>query len=74
MSFEVSDAAVLEAEVRPGGMEAFVEDAVVGGELLETLLKAGVLAGDPLDGVLGPLRLDVGVIVDRRPGEGFGRI
>ncbi len=23
---------------------------------------------------VGPLRLDVGVIVDRRPGEGFGRI
>ena len=23
---------------------------------------------------VGPVRLDVGVIVDRRPGEGFGRI
>lgn len=32
-SFEVGDAAVLEAQVGAGGLESFVEGAVVGGEL-----------------------------------------
>jgi hypothetical protein len=45
LGFEVGDAPVLEAEVGACGLEPFVEGAVVGGE--------------PLDGLLGPLGLQV---------------
>ena len=37
LGFEVSDAAVLEAQVGTGGLEAFVEGAFVGGELADAL-------------------------------------
>lgn len=57
--FEAGDAAILEAEVGAGGFETLVERAVVGGELADPLLECGVLGGDPLDGFLGPLGLQV---------------
>jgi hypothetical protein len=59
VGFEVGDASVLEAEVGPGGLESFVEGAVVGGELADALFEGGVLGGDPLDGFLGPFGLQV---------------
>src|SRR6266498_3767065 len=59
LGFEVGDAAVLEAQVGAGGLESFVENAVVGGELADTLLQGGVLGGDPLDGFLGPFGFQV---------------
>jgi len=55
LCLEVGDAAVLEPQVGSGGIEAFVEGAVVGGELLQALLEGGVLGRDPLDRVLGPM-------------------
>ncbi len=58
-SFEVGEAAVLEAQVGPGCLEAFVEGPVVGGELADALFEGGVLSGDPLDGFLGPFGLKV---------------
>src|SRR6266508_3384319 len=57
--FEIGDAPVLEAQVGPGGLEPFVEGAVVGGELADALLERGVLGGDPLDGLLGPFGFQV---------------
>jgi len=61
--FEVGDAAVLESEVGAGGLEPFVEGAVVGRQLADPLLEVGVLGGvlggDPLDGLLRPLGLQV---------------
>lgn len=59
MCFEVGDAAVLEAQVGPGGVESFIEGAVVGGELVNTLLERGVLRADALNPVLGPVRFEV---------------
>ena len=44
----------MEAQVGAGGLEAFVEGAVVGGELPDALFEGGVLGGDPLDGFLSP--------------------
>jgi hypothetical protein len=49
----------LEAQVGAGGLEAFVEGAIVGGELADTLLQGGVLGGDPLDGFLGSFGFQV---------------
>jgi len=49
----------LEAQVGAGGVEAFVQGAVVGGELADTLLEGGVLGGDALDRVLGPFGFQV---------------
>jgi outer membrane protein assembly complex protein YaeT len=37
-------------------------------------LRYAVGPGVRYDTLIGPLRLDVGVIVDRRPGESFGRV
>ena len=51
----------MEAQVGAGGLEAFVQGAVVGGELAETLLECGVLGGDVLDRVLGPFGFQVAV-------------
>ena len=59
LCFEVGDAAVLEPQVGSGGLESFVEGAVVGGELLQALLERGVLGRDALDRVLGPVRFEV---------------
>ncbi|MYR73710.1 MULTISPECIES: hypothetical protein [unclassified Streptomyces] len=56
---EVGDAAVLEAEVGAGGLEPLVERSVVGRELTDPLLECGVLGGNPLDGFLCPLGLQV---------------
>ena len=39
--------------------EPFVEGAVVGGELADALFEGGVLGGDALDRVLGPLGFQV---------------
>src|ERR1700730_3622806 len=50
---------VLEAQVGAGGLEAFVQGAVVGGELADALLECGVLGGDVLDRVLGPFGFQV---------------
>jgi hypothetical protein len=52
LGFEVGDAA---AEVGAGRLEAFVEGAVVGGELADALLEGG----DPLNGFLGPFGFQV---------------
>lgn len=49
----------MEAEVGAGGLEPLVEGAVVGGQLANSLLEGGVLGGDPLDGFLSPLGLQV---------------
>ena len=49
----------MEAQVGAGGVEAFVQGAVVGGELADTLLEGGVLGGDALDRVLGPFGFQV---------------
>jgi hypothetical protein len=57
--FEVGDAPVLEAHVRPCGLEPLVEGSVVGGELADALFEGGVLGGDALDGLLGPLGFEV---------------
>jgi len=57
--FEVGDAPVLETQVGSGGLEPFVEGAVVGAELADALLERGVLGGDPLDGLFGPLGFQV---------------
>ena len=59
LGFEVGDTPVLEAQVGAGGVEAFVQGAVVGGELADTLLECGVLGGDALDRVLGPFGFQV---------------
>jgi len=59
VGFEVGDAAVLEPQVGAGGLQPLVQGAVVGGGLAEALFEGGVLGGDPLDGVLGPLGLQV---------------
>ena len=42
-----------------GGCQAFLQGAVVGGELADVLLEGGVLGGDPLDGLFGPFGLQV---------------
>lgn len=57
--FEVGDASALEAEVGAGGLESFVEGAVGGGELADALFEGGVPGGDPLDGTLSPIGLQV---------------
>jgi hypothetical protein len=49
----------LEAQVRAGGFESFVECAAVGGELTDTLFEGGVLGGDPLDVILCPFGFQV---------------
>ena len=49
----------METQVGTGGLEPFVEGPVVGGELADSLLERGVLGGDPLDGLFGPLGLQV---------------
>ena len=49
----------MEAQVRACGLEPFVQGAVVGGELADTLFEGGVLGGDALDGLFGPLGLKV---------------
>ncbi|MEL5957641.1 hypothetical protein AADR41_23280 [Streptomyces sp. CLV115] len=59
MGFELGDAAVLEAAVGAGGLEAFFEGAFVLGELADSLFEAGVLGGDALDGLVGPLGFQV---------------
>jgi hypothetical protein len=63
--FEVGDAAVLEAQVGAGGLEAFVKGAVVVGELADALLEGGVLGGDPLDGFLGPFGFQVAYLTEK---------
>ena len=57
--FEVGDTPVLEVQVGAGSLEAFVQGAVVGGELADTLLECGVLGGDAVDRVLGPFGFQV---------------
>jgi hypothetical protein len=59
LGFEVGDAAVLEPQVRPCGFQPLVQGPVVIGELTYSLFEGGVLGGDVLDGVLGPLGLKV---------------
>ncbi|MEV8098963.1 hypothetical protein [Kitasatospora sp. NPDC085879] len=39
----------MEAQVGANGLRAFLQGAVVGGELTNALLEGGVLRGDPLD-------------------------
>ncbi|MEU9234507.1 hypothetical protein [Streptomyces subrutilus] len=67
---EVSDAAVLEAEVGTGGLEPLVERSGVGRELTDPLLECGVLGGDALDGSLLPLGLQVPDPADEFTGAG----
>ena len=59
LGFEVGDAAVLESQVRPCGFQPLVQGPGVRGELPHSLFEGGVLGGDALDGVLGPLGLKV---------------
>lgn len=75
--FEVGDAPVLEAQGGAGGFEAFVEGAVVGGELPDALFECGVLGGDALDRILSPLGFQVSDAAEefsdtRALGEDFG--
>ena len=75
--FEVGDAPVLEAQGGAGGFEAFVEGAVVGGELPDALFECGVLGGDALDRILSPLGFQVSdaakeFSATRALGEDFG--
>ena len=49
----------METQVGPGRREPFAEDAVAGSELADALLEGGVLGCDPLDGLLGPFRLQI---------------
>ena len=62
LCFQVCDALVVEAEVVAGGPEPLVEGAVVGGELADAL---GVFGGDPGDGLLGPLGLEVSDLAEQ---------
>jgi hypothetical protein len=59
LRFELGGAPVGEAQVGAGGLQPLIEGPVVGGELAEALFEGGVLGGDPLDGFLGPLGLQV---------------
>ncbi|MEV7288734.1 hypothetical protein AB0O01_30035 [Streptomyces sp. NPDC093252] len=62
--FEVGDAPVLETEVGPGSPQPFVEGAVAGRELTDSLLEGCVLGGDPLDDLLSPLGLQVAYMAE----------
>lgn len=57
LGFEAGDAAVLEAEVGVGGLEAFVEGAVVGGELADE--KTDAPAGPDIIAPRRPTRVDL---------------
>ncbi|MFC7592216.1 hypothetical protein ACFQYP_57185 [Nonomuraea antimicrobica] len=59
MGFEVGDAPILEPDVGSGRLKAFVECAVLGGELTDTLPEGGVLGGDPDDGLLSPFGFQI---------------
>lgn len=48
-SFEVSDALVGEAQIRPGAFKAFLQRAVFPGELLDAALERDVLGGQSLN-------------------------
>src|ERR1022692_435139 len=70
LCFEASEAAVLEAEVRPGGGEPFVQGPVVGGELAYSLFEGGVLGRDALGGLLAPFGFEVADLAHEFPETG----
>ncbi|WP_329537155.1 hypothetical protein OG568_52490 (plasmid) [Streptomyces sp. NBC_01450] len=53
LSFEVSDALVGEAQVRPGAFKAFLQRAGFPGELLDAALERDVLGGQRLNRLPG---------------------
>jgi len=57
LGLECSDAAVEESGVGPGGREFFVLLPVVVCKFADPLSEAGVLRGDPFDGLVGQLAL-----------------
>lgn len=58
-TLEVRDAPVQETEVGASGLEVLVKRAVSGRQPADSLFECGVLGGDPLDGLLDPLNLQV---------------
>jgi hypothetical protein len=51
---ELGDAPVGEPVVGAGGLQPFLQGAVLDSELKDALLESDVLGGDPLRGLLGP--------------------
>lgn len=54
LGFELGDAPVGEPVVGAGGLQPFLQGAVLDCELEDALLESDVLGGDPLRGLLGP--------------------
>lgn len=65
--FEIGEAPILEAEVGTGGLEPFLKDPVVLGELVDPLLEDAVLGSELLGGLARAVLFEVAELAHQRP-------